>query len=90
MNVLTELHKIDVHPKLFSTLKEEDKSPALNGSKGIFFYKNKFTLKGLIVRLFPILLEFVACNDNHAMQDILLSMFRIVSKELGLKSFKYE
>ncbi|EFC49036.1 hypothetical protein NAEGRDRAFT_78277 [Naegleria gruberi] len=77
-NTLIELKSIRVNPLLYSELNKlselsENQSLALNG------------YQGLVVRLFPVLCEFISYNSNkESISAVLLEMFKIVSKELGI------
>jgi hypothetical protein len=77
LNVLSELKSAQVHSKLYSKCK-------YNTSKEDVFLKTSLCgQNGLILRLFPILCEYVTSNDA-AIKTALLDMFRIVSSELAL------
>ena len=77
-NTLLELKSIRVNPLLYSELNKltdlsENQTRALNG------------YQGLVVRLFPVLCEFISYNSNSdAISTVLLEMFKIVSNELGI------
>ncbi|KAF0982428.1 hypothetical protein FDP41_011358 [Naegleria fowleri] len=76
-NTLIELKAIRVNPLLYCELNKLSDSthqtPALNG------------YQGLVVRLFPVLCEFISYHGNsEAISTVLLDMFKIVSKELGI------
>ena len=77
-NTLIELKSLRVNPLLYSELNKLTESGnqsvvALNG------------YQGLVVRLFPVLCEFISYNGNsEAISAVLLEMFKIVSKELGI------
>jgi hypothetical protein len=68
LNVFKELKQVEIDPSLFG----EKDSPTLKGKKG------------LVVKLFPYLCEFIACNEDNSFKLILLELFRIASEELGL------
>eukprot|EP01080_Neovahlkampfia_damariscottae_P003423 gene3423-5968_t len=68
LNVFKELKKVEIDPSLFKDTSD-------------IKFKGK---KGLIVKLFPYLCEFIACTEDNSFKMILLDLFRIASEELGL------
>jgi histone H3/H4 len=79
LNVLNELSSVQVHALLFEKCQQQqiDDKPSRLSSSVLS------GPKGLIIRLFPILCDFVATTDN-SIKTILVQMFKIVSSELGL------
>lgn len=83
LNVLHELKESEVHKALFIHLNEQPNTslhcPGLDGPKG------------LIIRLFPVFGEFIACPnlDDANIRNMLLEMFRIVSREVGIPDSEF-
>lgn len=80
LNVLQELRSSKVHHSLFSKCSAQSETAQTRLTDAIVSGP-----KGMIVRLFPILCEFVTTSDNN-MKTVLLDMFRTMSSELGLSA----
>ncbi|KAL9646215.1 hypothetical protein ABK040_008088 [Willaertia magna] len=78
---LTELKNIRVHSTLFSELNRQTKSMTTEESA----LKILNGPRGLIIRLYSVLCECISsCHEDLTMKSLLLEMFLIVGKEMGI------
>lgn len=76
--VMTELKSLSIHHSLYAHLTELEKH-----KKKQIRSESLCGPRGLLVRMLPVLCEFVACCDD-VMKEGLLEMFKIVNHDLGL------